>query len=56
MLRLTHKESKPVEKIRKTKGYKIMSEDELLKKLIESKKPKESKRLKKIKESKKSKE
>ena len=43
MLRLTHNESKAVEKIRKTKGYKIMPEDELLKTLIESKKPKESK-------------
>ena len=36
MLRLTHKELKTVAKIRKVKGYKRMSEDELLKALIDS--------------------
>ena len=39
MLKLSYKESKAVAKIRKISDYKRMSEDDLLKALIESQKP-----------------
>ena len=48
MFNLSHKELKAVAKIRGIKDYKRMSEDELLKVLIESEKPKEPKTIKEI--------
>ena len=48
MVTLSYKELKVVAKIRKIEGYKRMSEDELLKALEESEKPKSPKTIKEI--------
>ena len=48
MVTLSYKELKAVAKIRKIEGYKRMSEDELLKALAESEKPKPPKTIKEI--------
>ena len=48
MVILSYKELKAVTKIRKIEGYKRMSEDELLKTLEESEKPKTPKTIKEI--------
>ena len=48
MVTLSYKELKAVAKIRKIEGYKRMSEDELLKALEESEKPKPTKTIKQI--------
>ena len=48
MLKLSYKELKAVAKIRKVSGYKRMSEDELLKGLLESQKPKQPNTIREI--------